>query len=252
MTSAPGTISAIEIAKECGVNLIRTSELRGLVMAKEIDPPALGTGSESKWGASKIASNQNLTRLVKLREQFCIPYDIELLTPYPEERACSPRSGCVAISEHLLKAGFRLPLHPFFRAVLRLYGLAPTQLVPNAWSQLVGSYFLWKETSLGEDMPLHILQTLLQPRSLGKGDSRGWYSLCPWGSHSPFVVELPSSIKGWRESWFWVRGKWQEVEGDTVPHVKVPTSYSEASECQPTLECILLASSCCFILSSFI
>lgn len=137
MTSTPGTKSAIEIAKECGVSLIRTSELRDLVMAKEIDPPAQGASSESKWGASKIKSSQNPTRLVKLREQFCIPYDIELLTPYPEEHVCSPKSGCVAISEHLLKAGFRLPLHPFFRAVLRLYGLASTQLFPmrgpNSW-----------------------------------------------------------------------------------------------------------------------
>lgn len=32
-------------------------------------------------------------------------------------------------------------LHPFFRIVLRSYGLAPTQLIPNAWAELVGTYF---------------------------------------------------------------------------------------------------------------
>lgn len=182
------------------------------------------------WGAAKIPSCVSPIQLANLREKYRIPFDIELLSPTYDERACFPRQGCVAISEYLLKAGLCLPLHPFFRAVLKLYGLAPTQLAPNGWAQLVGSYFLWKQVSLGEDMPLHVFQTVYQPRSLGKGDSKGWYSLCPWGGHSPFLLGLPTSIKGWKETWFWVRGKWQECEGDTVPYIKVPTSYSEPSE----------------------
>lgn len=53
-------------------------------------------------------------------------------------------------------------VHPksrtFFRKVLRLYGLAPIQFVPNDQAQLVGIYFLQKKTSLGKDMPLHVFQ----------------------------------------------------------------------------------------------
>lgn len=77
-----------------------------------------------------------------LREKYCIPYDIECLAPSPDKCACYPRLGCVAISEFILKVRFQLLLHIFSRTVLRLYRLAPTKFIPNAWAQLVGSYFL--------------------------------------------------------------------------------------------------------------
>lgn len=41
----------------------------------------------------------------------------------------------------------------------------------------ISTCFLWKETSLGEDMPFYVFQTIFQPKVLGKGDSKGWYSL---------------------------------------------------------------------------
>lgn len=84
----------------------------------------------------------------------------------------------MAVSEYLFKAGMRLPLHPFFRAMLRNFMLSPTQVLANGWSQLVDSYFLWKEVSLGEDMPLHVFMTLFLPRIIGK-ESRGWNYLTP-------------------------------------------------------------------------
>lgn len=55
----------------------------------------------------------------------------------------------------------KLPLHPFFLDI----SSAPTQLVLNAWSQMAGAYLLWKEVTLGKDMPLHVFQTLVQPRA---------------------------------------------------------------------------------------
>lgn len=64
--------------------------------------------------------------------------------------------------------------------------LALTQLFKNWLIQLIGAYFLWKETLLDKDMPLHVFQTLLQPRILGKGKSKGWYFMTPWGAHAPF------------------------------------------------------------------
>lgn len=85
----------------------------------------------------------------------------------------------------------------------------------------------WKKVSIDEDMPLHVFQ----PRMLGKDKSNGWYYLIPWGSHVPFVVRLHSSIKGTKESWFWVWGKWQTIEEDKVPVCTVPTRYYEAREC---------------------
>lgn len=30
---------------------------------------------------------------------------------------------------------------------------------------MAGAYLLWKEVTLGKDMPLHVFQTLVQPRA---------------------------------------------------------------------------------------
>ncbi|CAI9786881.1 unnamed protein product [Fraxinus pennsylvanica] len=99
----------------------------------------------------------------------------------------------------------KLPLHPFFRYILRHYNLTPTQLVPNPWSQLAGAFLLWKEVTLGEDMPLHIFQTPFQPRT-SSGGSKWWYCMKPWGSHSPFIWGTPT-IKNSKSLWFWIKGR---------------------------------------------
>lgn len=52
-----------------------------------------------------------------------------------------------------LKRGTSFDSSSIFKAISRLYGLALTQFVSNASVQLVGTYVLWKETFLGEDIP---------------------------------------------------------------------------------------------------
>lgn len=154
-----------------------------------------------KWGVSECSSNVEASELETFREKYRISETIEMFVPTPDERACYPREWCVAVSDAILAGGMRLPLHPFFRFLLRQYNLAPTQLVPNAWSQMAGAFLLWKEVTLGEDMPPHVFQTLFQPRASSGGDScRGWYYINPWGSHSPFIWGTPSSIQNWKSS----------------------------------------------------
>ncbi|KAL2505799.1 putative abhydrolase domain-containing protein [Abeliophyllum distichum] len=83
------------------------------------------------------------------------------------------------------------------------------------------------------EMPLHVFQTVYQPRKLprkkGKEEEAGWYYFCPWGSHKPLVTGCPSSIKQWKESWFWVSGNWQRVVDDPEPDLDVPSVYGIAS-----------------------
>ncbi|KAL2518513.1 hypothetical protein Adt_14760 [Abeliophyllum distichum] len=73
---------------------------------------------------------------------------------------------------------------------------------------MVGGMYLWFRHSFGMEMPLHVFQTIYQPRKLprkkGREEEVGWYYFCPWGSHKPLVTGCPSSIKQWNESWFWV------------------------------------------------
>ncbi|KAL2485105.1 Plus3 domain-containing protein [Abeliophyllum distichum] len=162
-----------------------------------------------RWAALDVPSIMVEGDLTKLREEYRIPSDIDLILPETTERACFPRMGCTALHLNAFVSGMRLPLHPMFRRILRAYDLAPTQ------------------------MPLEVFQTVYQPRKLprkkGKEEEAGWYYFCPWGSHKPLVTGCPSSIKQWKESWFWVSGNWQRVVDDPEPDLDVPSVYRIAS-----------------------
>ncbi|KAL2503833.1 Uncharacterized protein Adt_19454 [Abeliophyllum distichum] len=201
--------------------------------------PGLREGSDPyrtevvRWAALDLPSILVEEDLTKMREQYRIPLDVELKLPGPNERACFPREGCTALHLNAFVSGMRLPLHPMLRRILRAYSLAPTQVSPNGWSQMVGGMYLWFRHSFGMEMPLHVFQTVYQPRKLprkkGKEEEAGWYYFCPWGSHKPLVTGCPSSIKQWKESWFWVSGNWQRVVDDPEPDLDVPSVYGIAS-----------------------
>ncbi|KAL2505378.1 Uncharacterized protein Adt_20999 [Abeliophyllum distichum] len=145
-----------------------------------------------RWTAMDVPSIMVEEDLTKLREAYRIPEDIELILPGPNERACFPRRGCTALHLNAFVSGMRLPLHPMFRRILKAYDLAPTQVSPNGWSQMVGGMYLWFRHSFGMEMPLHVFQTIYQPRKLprkkGREEEVGWYYFCPWGSHKPLRV----------------------------------------------------------------
>ncbi|KAL2498249.1 Uncharacterized protein Adt_23799 [Abeliophyllum distichum] len=145
-----------------------------------------------RWAAMDVPSIMVAEDLVKLREAYRIPADIELILPEPNERACFPRRGCTALHLNAFVSGMRLPLHPMLRRILRAYDLAPTQVASNGWSQMVGGMYLWFRHSFGMEMPLHVFQTIYQPRKLprkkGGEEEVGWYYFSPWGSHKPLRV----------------------------------------------------------------
>ncbi|KAL2513325.1 Uncharacterized protein Adt_18925 [Abeliophyllum distichum] len=62
-----------------------------------------------------------------------------------------------------------------------------------------------------------------------KEEEVGWYYFGPWRVHKPFVLDCPSSIKLWKEAWFWVSGNWQRVVSDPEPELDVPGVYGNAS-----------------------
>ncbi|KAL2469827.1 Uncharacterized protein Adt_37963 [Abeliophyllum distichum] len=93
-----------------------------------------------RWAALDLPSILVEEDLTKMREQYRIPSDIELILPGPNEQACFPREGCTALHLNAFVSGMRLPLHPMLRRILRAYALALTQVSPNGWSQMVGGH----------------------------------------------------------------------------------------------------------------
>ncbi|KAL2498546.1 putative abhydrolase domain-containing protein [Abeliophyllum distichum] len=76
-----------------------------------------------------------------------------------------------------------------------MYGLAPTQVAPNGWSQIVGSLYLWFRHLFGLEMPLHVFQTVYFPKKIlkkkDKDEELGWYYFVPRGPHKS-LCELSS------------------------------------------------------------
>ncbi|KAL2474905.1 Protein kinase domain-containing protein [Abeliophyllum distichum] len=132
-----------------------------------------------RWAAMDVPSIMVEEDLTKLREAYRIPEDIELILPGPNERACFSRRGCTTLHLNAFVSGMHLPLHPMFRRILRAYDLAPTQVSPNGWSQMVGGMYLWFRHSFGKEMPLHVFQTIYQPRKLPRKKGREEEVGCP-------------------------------------------------------------------------
>ncbi|KAL2504877.1 Uncharacterized protein Adt_20498 [Abeliophyllum distichum] len=151
-----------------------------------------------RWATLDVLSIMVDEDLKKLREAYRIPNDIELMLLGPNEPTCFLRRRCTALHLNAFVSGMRLPLHLMFRRILRAYGLALTQ-------------------------------TVYQPKKLSKKKGReeeaGWYYFCPRGSHKSLVTGYPSSIKQWKESWFWVSGNWQRVVDDPEPDLDVLSFY---------------------------
>ncbi|KAL2465408.1 Uncharacterized protein Adt_41259 [Abeliophyllum distichum] len=92
-----------------------------------------------RWAALDVHSIMVEEDLKKLWEAYRIPADVELMLSKPNKRACFPMRGCTALHLNVFVNGIRLPLHPMFRRILRAHGLAPTQVAPNGWCQMVGA-----------------------------------------------------------------------------------------------------------------
>ncbi|KAL2543284.1 Uncharacterized protein Adt_04262 [Abeliophyllum distichum] len=146
-----------------------------------------------RWVAMDVSSIMVEEDLTKLREAYRIPADIEFILPGPNERACFPRRG-----------------------------FCPKWMESNGGEHvLIVSTFL-RHGDASACVPNHI-----SAEEVAK--EVGWYYFCPWGSHRPLVTGCPSSIKQWKESWFWVSGNWQRVFDDPEPDLDVPSVYGIAS-----------------------
>lgn len=89
---------------EMGAEIMSIAGLVKAINASQSCLPIVEVVRGRRLKASKISSIVDASHLVSLWEKYCIPYDIELLAPSLDERACYPKSRYIAISEFLLKA----------------------------------------------------------------------------------------------------------------------------------------------------
>lgn len=51
-----------------------------------------------------------------------------------------------------------------------------------------------------------------------------------WVTHTLFVLDLPSSIKDWKSSWYRAYDRWDTMEGDSLAPLIVPIKFFTFSE----------------------
>ena len=107
------------------------------------------------------------------------------------------------MSEHILKAGGTIPLHPFFIAILNYFDLAPLQLAPNGWLTLSCLFIIF--TKLFKRAPtateVHFLYNLMPlPKS------KGFYYLQKANNEACLIEGLVSNSGSWKQDFFFVEG----------------------------------------------
>ncbi|KAL2542519.1 Uncharacterized protein Adt_03497 [Abeliophyllum distichum] len=112
--------------------------------------------------------------LEDIRLFYDIPASVTLMAPGLEERANDPPEEFVAIYEPAMQQGLRLSMHQFFREVLRDWNLAPYQITPNGWGEMVASYLLLVVAEDGGNLTPREFESIYRPYR-----SAGWFKSIP-------------------------------------------------------------------------
>ncbi|KAK3026309.1 hypothetical protein RJ639_040997 [Escallonia herrerae] len=147
---------------ETGFPLVPFQESRG-VPAKE----ALRECAQSPkpFDAHTLRSRLSSFDLKLLRKRCEIPPIIKLRLPDENELANMTTLEEICVYWDMFINGFRVPLHPFFIRVLKVYRLAPGQFSPHAWRFM--SFFIYQCHKLG-----------LNPRSQRSEVNNVWLAEC--------------------------------------------------------------------------
>ncbi|KAK3021454.1 hypothetical protein RJ639_045643 [Escallonia herrerae] len=129
---------------EIGVPLVPFQESRR-VSAREILRES--AQSPKPFDAHTLRSKLSSYDLKLLRERCEILPIIKLRLPDEHESANMTTLDEIGVYWDMFINGFRVPLHPFFIRVLKVYGLAPGQFSPHAWRFM--SFFIYQCHKLG-------------------------------------------------------------------------------------------------------
>lgn len=58
--------------------------------------------------------------------------------------------GTTGFYSHMLGLGVGFPIHPFFESIVESYEIAPSELTPFVWCQMMGIYLLWSDLGVVE------------------------------------------------------------------------------------------------------
>ncbi|XBI07762.1 hypothetical protein VPH35_135616 [Triticum aestivum] len=160
-----------------------------------------GDDDHDDVSAERVTSRLRRPGALKaLCKRYSIPDGFAPVLAGDRSSCSTPPPGSVCVYLDALDAGMRLPLHPFFAAVLNHFGLAPGQLSPNGWRAMAG--FVALSRSAGVDPSLAVF--------------RHFFALCPFPPHGFYTLRGKDAdgllfarirakfVKGWKEDFFFL------------------------------------------------
>jgi hypothetical protein len=144
--------------------------------------------------------------LLSLQERFQLSDTIKMRIMQKEERSNRPPRTLTAFSGALMRAGARVPLHPFIRGAVASFGLAPAQLNPNAYRIMCCAHILYKRMK-ESDLTVKEFRYFYTCRS--SPGEQGLYFLVRWPEDREALIgHVPTSCSGWKDRNFWLGGEY--------------------------------------------
>ncbi|GKV37984.1 hypothetical protein SLEP1_g45942 [Rubroshorea leprosula] len=170
--------------------------------------------SEVKVYESELRSRDSLSHLV---ETYEISSRVLVRPVGVEERVCSaPQDHWMPVCAHYVAVGLRFPLPDLLVWLLLEYSVGLTQLSPNTVRVIIG--FIVYCRARGVKVPTVSMFKHFFVLKAGSRKEKGWYYFTPRSSNKEkrnLFSAGPSSIKGWKEKFFFVDDtEWERGDGE--------------------------------------
>ena len=168
-------------------------------------------GREARGALARHPTSLKRPEVEGLVKQFHIPFGCRILLPDSNNHACYPPRGFIAVSTQHLEQGLRFPVPPFLVEFLNKVKLAPFQLTPNSYTQLISLAVAFFRNGLHAPTP-RIIQQFYSFKAVSAGDGEkpdGIYYLT--ARQSQYKDLLPkgeakgkSNVGPYKTSWFYI------------------------------------------------
>ncbi|TVU07134.1 hypothetical protein EJB05_47176 [Eragrostis curvula] len=208
---------------------------------KTILAPPLDVGADFSWPVAEMTTStlRDPMQLQQLCDLCGVPKEYKPILAGPRVACTAPPEGSICVYMDALRTGsMRLPLHKFYMAVLQHYGLAPSQLVPNAWRYVAAFILLCKDAGVEPQLP--VFKNFFYVRA-HKGDSLGWHSFRAYaasGSVPLFTGQFRDRDHGWKARFFFLQApstvpwpfpvKWGQPRREAIRKPAVTTEATKA------------------------